>query len=44
MIAAESVSLTADMIEKIADQTYTGKEIEPKPVVKCGNYTLVEGD
>ena len=43
MIVAESVSLTADMIEKIADQTYTGKEFEPKPVVKCGNYTLVEG-
>ena len=43
MIVAESVSLTADMIEKIADQTYTGKEFEPKPVVKCGDYTLVEG-
>ena len=43
MIAAESIGLTADMIEKIADQTYTGKEFEPKPVVKCGNYTLVEG-
>ena len=43
MIVVESVSLTADMIEKISDQTYTGKEFEPKPVVKCGNYTLVEG-
>ena len=42
MIAAESVSLTADMIE-VEDQTYTGEKIEPKPVVKCGNYTLVEG-
>ena len=42
MIAAESVSLTADMIE-VEDQTYTGEKIEPKPVVKCGDYTLVEG-
>ena len=42
MIVAESVSLTADMIE-VEDQTYTGEKIEPKPVVKCGDYTLVEG-
>ena len=35
--------LTADMIEAIADQSYTGQAIEPAVVVKDGETVLEEG-
>ena len=36
-------ALTNDMIMKIADQTWTGKAVEPKLTVVDRDYTLIEG-
>ena len=36
-------TLTDNMVEEIEDQIYNGSALQPKPVVKDGNKTLVEG-
>ena len=40
---AEPKDIAQATVEPIAEQTYTGEAIEPKPVVKMGDATLAEG-
>ena len=39
----ETRSITEAVVSDIPDQTFTGKAIEPKPVVKLDGVTLAEG-
>jgi hypothetical protein len=36
-------ALAEEMVEEIGEQIYTGSALQPKPVVKDGSNTLVEG-
>ena len=43
-VSAKAYGENSDItIEKIDDQTYTGNALQPKPVIKDGDKTLVEG-
>lgn len=43
-VSAKAYDENSDItIEKIDDQTYTGNALQPKPVIKDGDKTLVEG-
>ena len=42
-IGTKVITGTGITVSEIADQTYTGNEIKPEPVIKDGTVTLVKG-